>query len=312
MAMLICEVVLMKASVRAETVPTITYSGHVQDIGWMNSVKGGQIAGTTGRGLRLEALKIFLKSGNQSMIKYSAHVENIGWQSWVSSGNIAGTTGKGYRMEAIRICLTGTYATKYDIYYRLHVENYGWLGWAKNGENSGTTGGGLRAEAIQIQLVTKNAAFNRGGQAYYELQQAQVVQDNYDSKVASFISTAKWKNGAIWKSNKRPTIGNGNGTGCYAYANDFIKYVFDASGSFAGTGKAFYSVNSIKDGDVIKVINSQHWFVVLYRKGSQLTTAEGNWGGKVVISSSVYSIKGNTLYRNGKKFRTFSVGYHYK
>ncbi len=38
------------------SIPTISYSGHVQNIGWMNSVKGGQTAGTTGRALRLEAI----------------------------------------------------------------------------------------------------------------------------------------------------------------------------------------------------------------------------------------------------------------
>jgi hypothetical protein len=137
-------------------------------------------------------------------------------------------------------------------------------------------------------------------------------QNSYDSKVSSFINTAKWKNGASWGYYQRPTIGGGNGIGCYAYANDFIKYVYGKSGSFEGTGTAFYSPSGIRSGDVIKVTNSQHWFVVLYRNGNKLTTAEGNWGGKVVVSSSAYSVSGNTLYRNGKKFRTFSVGYHYQ
>jgi hypothetical protein len=137
-------------------------------------------------------------------------------------------------------------------------------------------------------------------------------QNSYDSKVSSFINTAKWKNGASWGYLKRPTIGGGSGIGCYAYANDFIKYVYGKSGSFEGTGTAFYSPSGIRSGDVIKVTNSQHWFVVLYRNGNKLTTAEGNWGGKVVVSSSAYSVSGNTLYRNGKKFRTFSVGYHYQ
>ena len=47
--------------------------------------------------------------------------------------------------------------------------------------------------------------------------------------------------------------------------------------------------------------------------GKHLTTVEANWtGGRVVKSTSAYTIVGNTLYRNGKKFRTFSAGYHYK
>ena len=40
------------------TVKNVSVSAHVQNIGWMNPVGMGKIAGTTGRGLNLEALKI--------------------------------------------------------------------------------------------------------------------------------------------------------------------------------------------------------------------------------------------------------------
>ncbi|PCE13386.1 hypothetical protein AUC47_08910 [Microbacterium sp. SZ1] len=36
----------------------IKYSAHVQSIGWMETKSSGQTAGTTGRGLGIEALRI--------------------------------------------------------------------------------------------------------------------------------------------------------------------------------------------------------------------------------------------------------------
>ena len=46
-----------KSDGRAFRVPLITYSAHVSEIGWQGAVKDGEIAGTTGRNLPLEALR---------------------------------------------------------------------------------------------------------------------------------------------------------------------------------------------------------------------------------------------------------------
>ena len=133
---------------------------------------------------------------------------------------------------------------------------------------------------------------------------------SYDSKVNSFKNESRFRNGANWSAGQRPTLVASNlGTGCNAYARDFVKYVF---GKQLNRGQTFSSVNDIRNGDVLKVVNSQHWIVVLYRNGNNLSTAEGNWGGKVVISDSAYSIQNGRLYRNGKPFRTFSLGYHFQ
>lgn len=149
-----------------DTNTTISYQTHVQNIGWQNLVSNGTFSGTSGKGLRLEGLKINLK--NQSCsggIKYQTHVQNIGWQDVVNSGQISGTTGKSLRLEAMRISLTGDIAKNYDIYYRVHVQNYGWLGWAKNGQSAGSEGMKLRMEGMQIVLVKKgeNAPINNYG-----------------------------------------------------------------------------------------------------------------------------------------------------
>lgn len=135
----------------------ITYQAHVENIGWQDSVADGNMAGTQGRSLRMEAMKIYLNNpeGVEGSVRYKAHVQNIGWQNWVNSGQVAGTTGQDLRMEAIQIELTGEMAEKYDIYYRVHISNYGTLGWAKNGDKAGTESMQTAIQSIEIKLLQK-------------------------------------------------------------------------------------------------------------------------------------------------------------
>lgn len=147
--------------------PSVNYQAHVQNIGWQSYVKDGQVAGTFGRGLRVESFRMNLSNLPVSGgIQYATHIQNIGWQAPKTSNGISGTTGQGLRMEAMRINLTGDIAKQYDIYYRTHVENFGWLGWAKNGENAGTEGRGLRMEAIEVRLVKKGGSAPQPGNAF--------------------------------------------------------------------------------------------------------------------------------------------------
>ena len=138
--------------------PTLKYASYVQKEGWNEAVNNGQVSGTTGKGLRMEAFNITLRTyGITGGIKYTAHVQKQGWQNYVTNGEVAGTTGNGLRMEAIKIELTEEIAEKFDIYYRVHAEKFGWMGWAKNGEAAGTQGYGYRIEAMQIQLLPKGS-----------------------------------------------------------------------------------------------------------------------------------------------------------
>lgn len=143
-----------------ELPPVVSYSTHVQRIGWQESVKDGELAGTEGKALRMEGVRINLENVPEEMggIEYSAHVQRIGWQPYVANGEMAGTSGRSLRVEAVKIRLTGELANQYDVYYRTHIQSYGWLGWAKNGERSGSATYGKRMEAIQICLVKKGEA----------------------------------------------------------------------------------------------------------------------------------------------------------
>ncbi len=134
----------------------VEYTTHVQNVGWQEYVKNGQMAGTSGQSLRLEGIKIRVKSRYSGDIEYSTHIQNIGWQiPYAKNDSLSGTSGQSLRLEAIKINLTGELAEKYDVYYRVHAEVFGWLDWAKNGEESGTAGYGYRLEGIEIRLVDK-------------------------------------------------------------------------------------------------------------------------------------------------------------
>lgn len=132
------------------------YQGHVQSIGWQPWVTGGQVAGTTGRSLRVEALRFrFNGAAYGGGITATAHVQSIGWMAPVALGGVVGTTGRSLRVEAFTMQLTGEMAQHYDIYYRTHAQHLGWLGWAKDGARSGTAGYAYRLEAVDVRLVPK-------------------------------------------------------------------------------------------------------------------------------------------------------------
>ena len=138
------------------TKPSISYTTYVQKDGWQAYVKDGQMAGTSGRGLRLEGIKMQVSDPTLTGgIEYRTYVQNIGWQDWKANDDMSGTSGQELRLEAIEIRLTGELAKHYDVYYRTHVQDFGWLDWTKNGEASGTEGLGKRVEGIEVQLVKK-------------------------------------------------------------------------------------------------------------------------------------------------------------
>ncbi|MFC4321217.1 glucosaminidase domain-containing protein [Litchfieldia salsa] len=146
-------------SIKATAMPSVVYSTHVQNYGWLSTVSDGKMSGTSGESKRMEAIKISLKNSPYSGdITYKTHVQNYGWLSPVSNGALSGTSGESKRMEAIQINLTGDMAQYYDIYYRVHAQTYGWLGWAKNGQSAGTQGLSKRLEAIEVVLVQKGAS----------------------------------------------------------------------------------------------------------------------------------------------------------
>src|SRR5690606_37389142 len=114
--------------------------GHVQNVGWQQPVYDGQTAGTTGQGLRLEAIAF-----TDPVVNARAHVQNLGWTA--PSDTTVGTTGSGLRLEAVQISARWP---GWAVRCQAHVENLGWLPPVGDGETCGTTGRGLRVEAIRL------------------------------------------------------------------------------------------------------------------------------------------------------------------
>ena len=59
----------------AESTPGLTYSAHVQKVGWQAPVDDGATAGTTGRGLRVEALRLSPSGG--ATLAWRGHVQPL-------------------------------------------------------------------------------------------------------------------------------------------------------------------------------------------------------------------------------------------
>ena len=125
--------------------PKIKYRAHVQNKGWMPWVADGQTAGTTGKGLRLEAIQI----DAPFEVRAKAHIQEKGWVDYgvINKNTIIGTTGQRKRLECL--CFKGKFR------YRVHIQNNGWSAWtnADGVATLGTVGQRLRIEAFQIEQI---------------------------------------------------------------------------------------------------------------------------------------------------------------
>lgn len=140
-----------------EPVPAgVRYRAHVQDYGWLDPVQNGEIGGTTGQGLRVEAFELSTENVDGLDVHYMSMVQGKGWQEEQGNGAVSGTTGQGRQIEAVMISLGGQRADQYDIWYRVHVQDYGWLSWAADGAPAGTGESGRRIEAMQVVLLPKD------------------------------------------------------------------------------------------------------------------------------------------------------------
>ncbi|MGV8906530.1 MAG: Ig-like domain-containing protein, partial [Acetobacterium sp.] len=131
----------------------VTYRTHVQNIGWMDWKSNGELSGTEGQSLRMEAMEIKLVNAPENAsIEYFVHVQNIGDQKPDrKDGELAGTEGQGLRLEALSIQLKNM--PGYSVEYRVHVQNIGWQDWVSDGSIAGTKGQSLRLETVEIRII---------------------------------------------------------------------------------------------------------------------------------------------------------------
>ncbi|MFC4033372.1 hypothetical protein ACFO3J_18015 [Streptomyces polygonati] len=127
----------------------ICYEAHVAGIGWESAYScGGVMAGTTGEGRAIEALR-FITVGMGGLCA-RAHVSTIGWQSWICVGDNTtleiGTTGQNLPIEAVEFQTEGG-----SVAANAHLSGFGWQGWIAGGRITvGTTGQNRSIEAIMV------------------------------------------------------------------------------------------------------------------------------------------------------------------
>ena len=125
----------------------ISYRTHIAYSGWLDWVNGGQVSGTTGQELRIEAVQFDFPF--RANVK--AHIENTGWVEYkdITKDTIIGTTGKSLRLEAL---IVEPISAEHNLYIWGHVQNFGWQQrqYCDGIMGVGTTNQSLRLEAIQL------------------------------------------------------------------------------------------------------------------------------------------------------------------
>ena len=142
-------------SFRLSKATDVSVTAHVAKRGWLKAVSGNQVAGTTGQGLSMEALKVSVVNppctGTVELNGYA----NGAWQGYRTGA--CGTTGKSIAIQALKIRLTGELSQRYDVWYQVHIANSGWLDWTSNDAAAGSIGYGRAIQAVRVVLVQKGS-----------------------------------------------------------------------------------------------------------------------------------------------------------
>ncbi|MCK1237233.1 hypothetical protein MX003_06080 [Streptococcus uberis] len=144
---------------------SIVYSTLVQGKGWQPNSMNGQLSGTTGLAIPLEAICINLTGDLATIydIYYRVHIGNYGWLDWAKNGAKAGSEGLALHLEAYELMLLEknspiSFSTKNSflsilkpkLTYQTHVETIGWQNVISEGNLAGTTGQNKQVEAIKL------------------------------------------------------------------------------------------------------------------------------------------------------------------
>ncbi|KAA9101016.1 hypothetical protein F5043_05145 [Streptococcus agalactiae] len=312
--------------------PIVTYSAHVQDIGWQKSVDNATVSGTVGQEKQVEAIKLSIKApeGITGKLSYKTYVKGQGWQPSVESGQVSGTVGQSRPIEALSINLTDNLQKLYDVYYRVHVQDIGWMAWAKNGAYAGTLGMSKRLEAYEVKFTLK-------GQSVLTptIPKEERPVLNYQVKVG--------QNG--WQSNKLEgqmagTLGESKALDGVKFTLSTLKYgdilyrthvqdkgwmAWQKNNSVAGTVGESKRLEALEVKLVAKASDfsskTDHSFLemkhpglsyqtYLQKDGWKPTVLEGQLGGSIGLSKSIKAIKlnlGSTALGN-IEYRTFLNG----
>ncbi len=136
---------------------SISYSAHISYVGWRGEYRPYDVGGTTGQSRTLEAVRFDSAISKYGNLSITCSVQNLTneWSSSVSIGNTCGTTGQHGSLLSIKLKLSGSAASKYDIYHRVHRSWLGWGDWVKNDSPSNSASPANPIEAIELYLIEK-------------------------------------------------------------------------------------------------------------------------------------------------------------
>ena len=140
----------------------ILSQAHIEGKGWVNNVGNGEIIGTVGKSLRLEAMRMKLTGQLDKTFNlyYKTNVEDAGWGAYNSDFNTAGSTGVSKAILGTAISVQGTNSSVSGVYnapafgemlsVNSHQQN---IGWKKSTDlqQAGETGRSLQLEAIELK-----------------------------------------------------------------------------------------------------------------------------------------------------------------
>jgi Clostridial hydrophobic W len=101
------EAIRIKTGERISSEIGISYQVYIQHEGWQNPERtNGQVAGSPGRSLKIEGIKIdLINAPNDYSIIYKVRLQGNNWSEWKKDGEVAGTEGQETSLEGIRIMI---------------------------------------------------------------------------------------------------------------------------------------------------------------------------------------------------------------
>ena len=141
-------------------------------------------------------------------------------------------------------------------------------------------------------------------------------QQTFTDKVEAFVHDPRWKDWTHWDSYQTPKISPSSGNGCYAYAADFVKYVFDVN--YISNGKRFTDATEIREGDVLHFesdAGESHWIAIISVNGTDAMYCDGNSGDHVTVGDWVEIHDTKTVYGITSitgNYMIFKEGYHFE
>ena len=138
----------------------LRYMVYVQKKGWTAWTNSGKRAGTVGKNLRVEAIRIELTGelAKHYSVVYSTYMQTYkAKQGWVNDGAVAGSPGDGKRVQEIQIKIVSrdSLGETPTIAYRMFRDHYKWSSsWYRNGAVAGVTSGSYQKHEGLMMTVT--------------------------------------------------------------------------------------------------------------------------------------------------------------